>query len=445
MTYPTANTVNTVATGGTSTNVFIYVFQTRDPTIYDIQYPVQKKWLNTTNGKEYILTGYSTLNGVTAANWLLVGSQTAVEKLVGNTGGAVSPNTSNEISVLGDTTTINIVGNPTTHELTANVILPATSNSVLLGQTSSISAVAAGAVGEYLQCQGPGVDPIWSLVDLTTSVTNTLPVDNGGTGSTSFAINGPVISGATGTTALTAITLANQQILAGNTASAPTAKSIQIIETVYTSGVNTHTFASGLLYAFVQLQAAGGGGGGCAANPGNDCSNGGGGGAGGYTQKLFTAAQVGASQVVTIGANGTAGANTGGNGGNASASSFGALLVCAGGSGGTGGASSPNFYASPGGLGGTATTPGTYAQTGQSGSPGASFHASSNKDYAYGGAGGSNVYGFGGQSVFGNSSANNGTNGGGGSGSSGQGSGGGGLAGGVGGLGYCIITEYILA
>jgi hypothetical protein len=45
-----------------------------------------------------------------------------VEKLTGNTGGPVGPDSSDNINVVGDGTTIDIIGNPGTHTLTASVI-----------------------------------------------------------------------------------------------------------------------------------------------------------------------------------------------------------------------------------------------------------------------------------------------------------------------------------
>ena len=70
MTLPVANFVNTVATGGTSTSVFITVFAERDPTIHDTSYPVQKRWINLANGQEWILISFSSTGGVITANWL---------------------------------------------------------------------------------------------------------------------------------------------------------------------------------------------------------------------------------------------------------------------------------------------------------------------------------------------------------------------------------------
>lgn len=60
------------------------------------------------------------------------------------------------------------------------------------------------------------------------SINSNIPIEvaKGGSASTSFNINGAVISGATGTSALTALTLTNGQIVIGNTAGAPAAGTI---------------------------------------------------------------------------------------------------------------------------------------------------------------------------------------------------------------------------
>ena len=60
------------------------------------------------------------------------------------------------------------------------------------------------------------------------SINSNIPIEvsKGGSASSSFNINGAVISGATGTSALTALTLTDGQIVIGNTAGAPLAANI---------------------------------------------------------------------------------------------------------------------------------------------------------------------------------------------------------------------------
>ena len=183
---------------------------------------------------------------------------------------------------------------------------------------------------------------------------------------------------------------------------------------------NTYTPSSGMQYCVVDIVAAGGSG-------GNGNSGGGSGGSSGtYARVIFTAAQVGSPQTVTIGAAG-------------SPTTFGALISCPSGSNGTQGSSGS------GGVGGanspsaaSITSGGTILNIpGQAGGSGANPGAGS---VFYGGIGGSNPIGFGGALLIYGSNSN-------GIAGSGYGSGGGGATGSGTGAsgksGIVIITEYI--
>jgi hypothetical protein len=105
--------------------------------------------------------------------------------------------------------------------------------------------------------------------------------------------------------------------------------------TFTTSG--TYTPGAGMAFVLVRLIGGGGGGGGAAASP-SGVSSGGGGDAGGYAEAILTAAQVGASQTVTIGAGGTGGVTGNNQGGTGGTTSLGTLVRATGGTGGTGAA-----------------------------------------------------------------------------------------------------------
>lgn len=109
------------------------------------------------------------------------------------------------------------------------------------------------------------------------------------------------------------------------------AKTLSMKFTPFTAS-GTYTPSPGLVSAILETIAGGGGGGGTILNA-SLWSNGAGGGSGGYSRALRTAAQIGASQPITIGAGGTAGvgATNGGNGGD---TSIGTLCVAHGGRGG---------------------------------------------------------------------------------------------------------------
>lgn len=221
----------------------------------------------------------------------------------------------------------------------------------------------------------------------------------------------------------------------------------QVVTQVFTSS-GTYTPTSGMDYCIVELVGAGGGGGGCAATGTTSIAAAGGGGAGGYARETFTAATIGASQTVTIGAagaGGAAGANNGTAGGN---STLGALLTANGGGGGTGSSTITTAATRGGGTAGTASG-GDVNINGGAGGAGVGVYTSSTVFFVRGGAGGSNPLGPGaGVFIMANlsGSANAGDNG------KGYGGGGGGAAntrsaaaraGGSGTAGICIITEFI--
>ncbi len=120
------------------------------------------------------------------------------------------------------------------------------------------------------------------------------------------------------------------------------------------SASGTYTPSPGMVYCDVEIVGGGGGGGGATGGSGTS-SAGAGGGGGGYAKKTFTAAQIGVSQTVTIGAGGVgvSGNSTGGTGGT---TTFGALLTATGGFGGGGSnASTVAGIPAAGGAGGTAS------------------------------------------------------------------------------------------
>ncbi len=206
--------------------------------------------------------------------------------------------------------------------------------------------------------------------------------------------------------------------------------------TIAGGGSQTYSPHAGLIFARIECLGGGGGGGGAAASNPATASGGGGGGAGGRSTLLATAATIGASKAITIGAAGlagTAGNNAGGNGGDTSVTT---LCIGKGGTGGSG----ANNASTTGGLGGTAGTGDTTA----TGMPGGSTIAAT-AALILSGAGGSSLYGGGGRSIATPSSGST-------SGEAGTGFGAGGsggvsndnsvaAAGGLGTAGYVVIYE----
>lgn len=215
-----------------------------------------------------------------------------------------------------------------------------------------------------------------------------------------------------------------------------------VVQTFTTSG--TYTPTAGMLHAIVELVGGGGGGGGATGST-TLLVTGGGGGSGAYSRGYVTAATIGASQVVTIGAGGTAG-GIASNGGAGGATSVGTVTVAAGGSGGVFGSATNLPAGGVGGLGGLGT--GDVRNHGNDGGPGFfNSGVATIAAFAASGYGGASQLGASPMGVI--TAATSNVNGIAGYGSSGSGGSGGasnnatGATGGAGGSGQVIITEYV--
>lgn len=184
-----------------------------------------------------------------------------------------------------------------------------------------------------------------------------------------------------GSGALPAVSGANLTNLPGSTSNGEF-RSVQIFTTV---GANTYTPPFGLKRVKVTVVGGGGGGGGTNTTTNTSASGGGGGGA---AIKYIEAASLGVTETVTVGAPGTGGSNSGGNGGAGGTSSFGAHCSATGGGGGTGSTTTtPSPQGGAGGVGSSGTL--NYA-----GSPGLGA------DAAVSGAGGASILSGGGRPVI---------------------------------------------
>lgn len=119
----------------------------------------------------------------------------------------------------------------------------------------------------------------------------------------------------------------------------------------------TYTPHTGMQQCFVRLQAPGGGSGGVGAiTASTNAGVSGSGAAGGYAERLLSSTQIGASQTVTIGAVGTAGASTPTAGGQGGTTSLGALISATGGLGGLVGVVSTTIAVTNGVAGGVGSS-----------------------------------------------------------------------------------------
>lgn len=204
-----------------------------------------------------------------------------------------------------------------------------------------------------------------------TTVTGTLAVSGAVTGGTYNKVT--VTAPASGST----LTLADGKTLTasntltftgtdGSSAAFGTGGSVftKVYRQVFT-GSGTYTPHAGIIFADIICVGGGGGGGGAIMGGAGSVTAGGGGGSGGYSQIIKTAAQIGASQTVTVGSGGTGG-NPGGE------TSVGTLCIAKGGSAGAvgsaGAAGAGGAGGSTTGATGDVTSAGNYGEGGMSAS-----------------------------------------------------------------------------
>lgn len=130
-------------------------------------------------------------------------------------------------------------------------------------------------------------------------------------------------------------TTTNTASIAANTASITALQGDRVgrvIKQVFT-GSGTYTPTTGMLYCIIEC-VGGGGGGGSAAGTVGDIFVAAGGNSGGYSRLIASAATIGASQTVTIGALGAGGASGSNNGSTGGDTSVGSICIAKGGPGG---------------------------------------------------------------------------------------------------------------
>ncbi len=398
--------------------------KTRDPNQYDSQnFTLGWHWLNESNNALWYLAALT--SGV--ATWILIAGSTGdVNSVTGTTGITITGTANDPIVGL----TIPVV---VTSGGTGNITL--TNHSVLLGAgTSPITQLANGTTGQILTAN-TGADPIWSTIDSATSF-----ITNPATGTATPAAGVLTFAGAGGIT--TSASGSTVTITGSGTGSVFTSVKRQVFTT---SG--TYTPTAGMLYCDIEVCGGGGGGGGSVAT-GSSTTAGSGGGGGGYARGIYSAAAIGASQSVTIGAGGTGGVG-GGAATNGGTTSVGALLSATG--GGLGISATIAAVVSIGlgsqpGIG----TGGDYQTAGNGSGGGLGVWISTNT-WAFGGFGGGSFFGGGALVVAttGNIGSGPGVNGnagslyGGGGGGAVSGANSNAANGGAGFAGVVIVTEFI--
>ena len=211
------------------------------------------------------------------------------------------------------------------------------------------------------------------------------------------------------------------------------------------TGSGTYTPTTSMKYCTIEVCGGGGGGGGAAASGATTAAVGQSAGGGGYARKTVTAATIGTSQIVTVGAlaSGGGSGNHAGTAGNTS--SVGSIVSATGGTAGNGGAATSGSSVQ-GQAGGTGSS-GDVNITGGSSTNGVYCYVSGIVQFNIAGNGGGSYFGGSTGGVFGNGNVSSTGNNGGNYGCGGTGgisSGGGAAAGGgSGSAGLVVITEFL--
>lgn len=310
------------------------------------------------------------------------------------------------------------------------------------GTLNRVTVTAGSAPVVDISASYVGQSSITTLGTIATGVWNGTAVDatHGGTNQTTWATGDLLYASAANTLSKLTIGATGTVLkVAGGIPSWAAQGVNKVVRQVFAAS-GTYTPTAGMLYCDVEVVGAGGGSGGCVLTGLTTLGAAGGGGGGGYARKVFSAATIGVSQTVTIGAGGAAGSTSGGNGGTGGTTSLGALISATGGGGGVGCSTAEATVMSGGGVGGQGSS-GDFNTRGDPGQSGFGLSFGGNA-LTTAGKGGSSYYGGGGiGTAFGNTATAGGAPGGGASGASNpfQGLA---TAGAIGGAGAVIITEY---
>ncbi len=173
---PGAN-VYTQGFGSRPENVEVPHLDVRDPSNSEIMYPVGKTWLNTVSKTQFILYGFTAINGVTQANWVSAGSSpsSGITAIADSSGTAVLPDGIGNVYLFGTTNQIDVISHPGFNRL--RVSLP---NSVITPGDFAVSGstqffggtsfFAGASISNGLAVSGG----ITSNEDLTVTGTTTL-------------------------------------------------------------------------------------------------------------------------------------------------------------------------------------------------------------------------------------------------------------------------------
>jgi hypothetical protein len=388
------------------------------------------------------MAGSITISSITldSDNNFSIKSNTGATLFFANTSGVDVANSLPSSSITSDKI-LSVANTKITGNITANNITGGSNGTIPYQTASGITAMSAvGTAGQFLQSAGAGA-PVWAAAGASVSRSaktanytlvagdkGNLVVATSGTFTFSFTAAATLADGwfcyiqnaGTGNITLdpngseTIDSLTSYIMYPGEvrlvqcTGTAFNSVVLSGFTLTYTSGANTFTKPPGYQAFDVLLYGAGGGGGSGRKGGQLDGQGGTGGGGGAFISFKFTVDRIGATETVTVGAGGTAGASrttttNGLAGGTGGTTTFGSLLTAFGGAGGAGGA---NASAGTGGRGGGILTQ-SGGPVGFNGADGSSGAAGGNSAFGGGagggaGTGGVNTSGLaGGNSIFG--------------------------------------------
>lgn len=371
-----------------------------------------------TSGANNTCLGFNTGINITSGSGITAVGSSAGQAMVGNNNTTAIGNLALLLTTGGNNTACGAVAGELITSGTDNSLFGLSAGISYTGSESSNICIGnAGVVGES------------NVMRLGTS------------GSGAGQVNSTFVAGVSGVTTSNSV-MVTMDSTTGKLGTFAIPFSSIVIQQFTASGTFTPT--SGMKYCVIELVGGGGGGGGAASTSSTQVAGGAGGAAGGYSRRVVSAATIGASQTVTIGAAGTAGAAGNNAGGTGGTTSVGSLISATGGTGGAGGGAN-NRTENQGPTGGVGSTGDVNLSGGSGGSAFGLYIVANTVGSVLGGFGGASFFG-GGASAPCNEGAQAGSAG------AAKGSGGSGgisatggttAAGGAGAAGLVIITEYI--
>lgn len=252
---------------------------------------------------------------------------------------------------------------------------------------TALAKLSDVATGNALLSGGVAASPSWGKIGMTTHVSGTLPVANGGTGLATIPLNNVILGNGTGNVQVIAPATAGNVLTSDGTtwsssaATGTTGPRAQYFSTIATG--QTFTIPAGITSIKATVIAGGGGGG---RRGGGPCCNqfaGGAGGNGASVMKWLTGLTPGLTLTIAVGGGGGISGSSGSTGGASSIASGTQTITtvqCTGGGGGSPGA------ASTGATGANGTVTGGTNGTG--GDAGITFTGYAENTYNNGGNGG---------------------------------------------------------